>query len=80
MKRLKAPLLFGLMFQLSGCLNNPTIDEEIAEKCDLSVDEYRSAQVKLDASQDGASMLVGHCRLTRTSKDVIEGTIVNAEP
>lgn len=70
------PLTISLMFLLSGCLNNPTIDEEVAERCGISVREYQSAEEKLNASRDGVSLLAGHCRLTRTTKDTIEGTVI----
>jgi hypothetical protein len=70
------PLKISLTFLLSGCLNNPTIEEDIAERCGITVSEYQSADEKLEASRDGASLLAGHCRLTRTSKDTIEGTVI----
>ncbi|MFC3440218.1 hypothetical protein ACFOKF_03225 [Sphingobium rhizovicinum] len=72
-----AILSVGPIFLLSACLNNPTIDEEIAGRCGISVGEYQNVESKLNRSRDGASVLAGHCRLTRTAKDVIEGTVID---
>ena len=65
------------MLPLSACLNNQTIDEEIAGKCGISVSEYHRAESSLDAGHNGMSIHAGRCRLTRTSKDVIEGTVID---
>jgi len=62
---------------LTACLNNPTIDEEIAGKCAISVAEYQRYEAVLDKSHEGMSLRAGRCRLTRTSKDAIEGTVVD---
>ncbi len=72
-----AMLILSFTLILSACLKNPTIDEEITEKCSITVSEYRDAETKLNASSDGASIHAGHCRLTRTSKDVIEGQVID---
>lgn len=66
--------LLGLLGGLSAC--NPTIDEEIAGKCGISVSEYQKAEVALDAGRDGMSVHAGRCRLTRSAKGVTEGTII----
>lgn len=70
-------LVVGLMLPLSACLNNQTIDEEIAGKCGISVSEYQRAEASLDTGHDGMAIHAGHCCLTRTSKGVIEGTVVD---
>jgi len=67
----------GLMLPLSACLNNQTIEEEIAGKCGISVAEYQRAEASLDAGVDGRSINAGHCRLTRTSKGTTEGAIID---
>jgi hypothetical protein len=78
-RAMKSFLIFsiGLTFLLSACLNNPTIDEEIAARCGISIGEYQSVEAKLDKSHDGASVVAGQCRLTRTTKNVIEGTVID---
>jgi hypothetical protein len=70
-------LVVGLMLPLSACLNNQTIDEEIAGKCGISVAEYQRAEASLGADVDGKSINAGQCRLTRTSKGTTEGTIID---
>ena len=67
-----------LTFSLSACLYNPTISEEIAEKCGLSVNEYERIEASLFAGQVGVAVRGGKCRLTRTGRDTIEGTIIKA--
>jgi hypothetical protein len=76
MKSLHA-LAAVLVLPLSACLNNPTIDEEIADKCGISVAEYQKADASLARSHDGASLQAGRCRLTRRTKDVTDGTVVD---
>ena len=68
-------LIACVALPLSACFYNPTIGEEIAGKCGVSVREYKRADRHLNAAQDGASIRAGRCRLTRKSKDVIEGTV-----
>jgi hypothetical protein len=70
-------LIVGLMVPLSACLNNPTIEEEIAEKCGVSVNDYERAEATLDKGHDGMSVRVGRCRLTRTAEGITDGTIVD---
>ena len=60
---------------LGGCIDNRTIDQEIADKCGLSEAEYQHAEAALDKGHDGLSIHVGRCRLTRSSKDVTDGVI-----
>lgn len=72
-----AMLIVSFTLILGACLKNPTIDEEIAEKCSITVSEYQDAETKLNASHDGASIHAGHCRLTRISKDFIEGKVID---
>ena len=70
-------LLVGLVLALGGCLDNPTIDQEIADKCDISVSDYQRAEASLSKAHDGVSLHAGRCRFTRTSNGVIEGTVVD---
>ena len=74
MKSFHALVTF-LMLPLSACLNNPTIDEKIADKCGISVAEYQKADASLQ--HDGASLRAGRCRLTRRTKDVTDGSVVD---
>lgn len=69
--------LVGLALASGGCLYNPTINQEIADKCGISVGDYQRAETALDKGQDGMSLRAGQCRLTRSSKGVIEGVVVN---
>jgi len=62
---------------LSGC--NETIDQEIAHRCHLSSDEWQKAQGVLDAGSDGMAIHAGICRLTRKSKDEIQGEVVGSD-
>jgi hypothetical protein len=69
-------LLVGLVLALGGCLYNPTIDQEIADKCDISLSDFQHAEAALSKGHDGMSLHAGRCRLTRTSQGVTEGTVV----
>lgn len=71
------PLVFVacLPVVLTGCFSNPTIEEEIADKCGVSVGDYQTAQVALDSGPLGASRKVGRCTLKQTSEGVTDGTI-----
>ena len=71
------PLIPCLALLLSACFYNPTIEEEIAGKCSISVSEYQKAEDDLAAGQNGMSIHAGRCRLTRTSKGVTEGTVID---
>ena len=61
---------------VSGYLYNPSIDQEIADKCGISVSDEQRAEAALDKGRDGSSLRAGQCRLTRTSKGVIDGIVV----
>jgi len=69
--------LVGLALASGGCLYNPTINQEVADKCGISVGDYQRAETTLDKGQDGMSLRAGKCRFTRSSKGVIEGVVVN---
>ena len=69
--------LIGIALTLGGCFYNPTIDQEIAGKCDISETDYQHAEATLDKGRDGMSLRAGKCRLTRASKGVVEGTVVD---
>ena len=60
---------------LAACFYNPTIDEEIADKCGVSVSDYQKAQATLDELPIGTSRHVGRCTLTHTKKGVTEGIV-----
>ncbi|MGK6321356.1 hypothetical protein [Sphingomonas sp. DT-204] len=70
-------VLASLTLPLTACLNNPTIDEEIAGRCGISVNEYQRIEANLDAGDDGISVHAGRCRLSRTAKGITEGTVVD---
>jgi len=70
-------LVVSLALPLSACLNNPTIDEEIAGRCGISVSDYQRIEAGLDAGRDGMTVHAGHCSLTRTAKGITEGTVVD---
>lgn len=78
-KRMRSPkpLIACLSLLLSACFDNPTIEEEIAGKCSISVSEYQKAEHDLAAGQNGMSVHVGRCSLTRTSNGVTEGTVID---
>ncbi len=58
---------------LGAC--NETIDQEVAERCRLSADDWQKAQRVLDAGRDGMVIHAGRCKLTRKSKDEVEGVV-----
>ena len=70
-------LLIGLALALGGCLYNPTIDQEIADKCDISPSDYQRAEAALDRGRDGMALRAGRCRLTRTAKGETEVTMLD---
>jgi hypothetical protein len=75
--RRSVPLVVAIMLPLSACLNNQSIDDEIASKCGISVNVYKRAEASLDAGHDGMSLHAGRCRLTRTTEDVVTVTVIN---
>lgn len=64
-----------VLLLLSGYFNNPTIEQEIADKCGISVDAYKDAQAALDKRSTGASTRVGRCTLKRASNETTEGVV-----
>lgn len=75
--RISNLLAVGPLLTLGGCLYNPTIDQEIADMCGISVSDYQRAEATLDKGPAGMSLRAGRCRLTRTSAGVTEGTVVD---
>lgn len=71
-----AAIGIALLLPLSGCFNNESIDHEIAGKCGISESDYKRAEASLDEGLDGMSLDAGRCRLNRTTKGVIEVTIL----
>jgi hypothetical protein len=61
---------------LGGCFNNPTIDEELAQTCSVSVRQIQDAQASLERQSIGSVMNVGGCRLSLTSEKVISGSVI----
>ncbi len=70
-------LLVGPVLVLGGCFYNPTIDQEVADKCYISVSAYEQADATLDKGHDGMSLRAGRCQFTRTSKGVFEVAVVD---
>ena len=63
----------SLILLVGGCLNNPTIDQEIARKCGISVGEYRRIESELKTHRDTAPVHAGKCFLKRTNDGNIKG-------
>ena len=75
--KIRDALLIGLTLMLGGCLYNPTIDQEIADKCGISLNDYQRAEAALDEASEGMSLRSGRCRLTRTSDGETEGIVTD---